>query len=144
MGIWKRHRDGAIFEKTNFMSATNTAMTTTEIAHRLVQLCSKGDFETAQKELFAHDAVSIEPYATPAFEKETKGLDAIIEKGHKWNSMVEEYHEMKVSPPMVGGNAFAVTMSMNVTMKERGRMDLTELCVYNVKDGKIVSEQFFM
>jgi len=144
MGIWKRHRDGAIFGKTNFMSATTTAMTTIEIANRLVQLCSKGDFETAQKEMFADDAVSIEPYATPAFEKETKGLDAIIEKGHKWASMVEEYHDMKVSQPLVGGNAFAVTMSMSVTMKERGRMDITELCVYNVKDGKIVLEQFFM
>jgi len=126
------------------MSATTTVMTTTEIANRLVELCSKGDFEIAQKELFADSAVSIEPYATPAFEKETRGLDAIIEKGHKWNSMVEEYHEMKVSQPLVGGNSFAVTMFMSVTMKERGRMDITELCVYSVKDGKIISEQFFM
>jgi len=29
-------------------------------------------------------------------------------------------------------------------MKERGHMDMTELCVYQVKDGKIISEQFFM
>jgi len=119
-------------------------MTTTEIANRLVELCSKGDFETAQKELFADDAVSIEASATPAFEKETKGLDAIIEKGHKWNSMVEEYHGMKVSQPLMGENSFAVTMFMSVTMKGMGRTDMTELCVYNVKDGKIVSEQFFM
>jgi hypothetical protein len=119
-------------------------MTTTEIANRLVEFCNKGDFEAAQKELFANDAISIEPNATPAFEKETKGLDAIIEKGRKWSSMVEEYHGMKVSQPLVGENSFAVTMSMSVTMKERGPMDITELCVYNVKDGKIVSEQFFM
>ena len=32
-------------------------MSTTEIANRLVDLCKKGDFETAQKELFADDAV---------------------------------------------------------------------------------------
>jgi ketosteroid isomerase-like protein len=119
-------------------------MTTTEIANRLVDFCSKGDFETAQKELFADDAVSIEPNASPAFEKETKGLDAIIEKGHKWNSMVEENHGMKVSQPLMGENSFAVTMSMDVTMKDKGRMEMSELCVYNVKDGKIVSEQFFM
>jgi ketosteroid isomerase-like protein len=126
------------------MSTTTAVMTTTDIANRLVELCSKGDFESAQKELFANDAVSIEPSASPAFEKETKGLDAILEKGHKWSSMVEEYHDMKVSQPLVGENSFAVTMSMGVTMKEKGRMDMTELCVYNVKDGKIVSEQFFM
>src|ERR1700736_1314645 len=104
------------------MSTTTAAMTTTEIANRLVEFCSKGDFENAQKELFADDAVSIEPQASQAFEKETKGLDAIIEKGHKWNSMVEEYHGMKVSQPLMGENSFAVTMSMGVTMKEQGRM----------------------
>jgi hypothetical protein len=119
-------------------------MTTTEIANRLVELCSKSDFETAQRELFSDDAVSIEPYATPAFEKETKGLDGIIEKGHKWHEMVQEYHEMKVSKPLVANNSFAVTMFMSITMKEQGRMDMTELCVYSVKDGKIVSEQFLM
>lgn len=119
-------------------------MTTAEIANRLVEFCNKGDFEGAQKELYAEDAVSLEPYASPDFEKETKGLDAILEKGHKWSSMVEAYHEMKVSQPLVGENSFALTMTMGVTMKGKGRMDMTELCVYNVKDGKIVSEQFFM
>ena len=119
-------------------------MTTKEIAERLVTLCRKGDFETPQNELFANDAVSIEPYETPMFAKETKGIAAIKEKGSKWNSMVEEMHDMEVSDPIVAGNSFACTMHMNVTMKEHGHMDMTELCVYEVKDGKIISEQFFM
>ena len=119
-------------------------MTTVEIANRLAELCQKGDFEGAQKELFAEDAVSIEPHGTPDFEKETKGLDAILEKGKKWAGMVEEYHDTKVSEPLVGGDSFAVTMTMGVTMKGHGRMDMTELCIYHVKDGKIVSEQFLM
>jgi ketosteroid isomerase-like protein len=119
-------------------------MTTQEIANRLAELCRKGDFDNAQSELFSEDAVSIEPYSTPAFEKETKGLKAIKEKGEKWSSMVQEMHEMTVSEPVVAGNTFALTMHMNVTMKEHGPMDMNELCVYQVKDGKIVSEQFFM
>lgn len=56
-------------------------MTTQQIASRLAELCRKAAFEAAQKELFANDVTSIEPYATPAFEKETKGLPAVIEKG---------------------------------------------------------------
>jgi len=119
-------------------------MTTSEIAARLTALCRKGDFETAQKELFAKDAVSIEPHATPAFEKETKGLDAIFEKARKWNAMVEHMQNIAVSEPLIAGNSFAVTMRMNVVMKERGSMDISELCVYGVKDGKISSEEFFM
>ena len=119
-------------------------MTTVEIANRLVELCQKGDFEGAQKELYADDAVSIEPHGTSDFAKEVKGLDAIIEKGRKWSSMVEEYHEMKVSDPLLSDSSFALTMTMGVTMKGQPRMDMTELCIYHVKDGKIVSEQFFM
>ena len=119
-------------------------MTTQEIANRLVEQCRKGDFEGAQTELFSEDALSIEPFASPAFEKETKGLNAIKEKGQKWNSMVEKMNGITLSDPLVGANSFALTMQMDVIMKERGPMDMTELCVYQVKDGKIVSEQFFM
>ena len=119
-------------------------MTTQEIANQLVELCRKGDFEKVQKDLFADDATSIEPYATPAFEKETKGMKALKEKGEKWNSMVQEMHGVTVSDPLVASDSFVCTMRMDVTMKERGKMDMTELCVYQVKDGKIVSEQFFM
>jgi ketosteroid isomerase-like protein len=132
------------FPKTFFMSTTTTTMTTVEIANRLVELCKKGDFEGAQKELFAEDAVSIEPHGNADFQKETHGLDAIIQKGKKWSEMVEEYHGGQVSEPMVAGDSFAVTMTMGVTMKGAKRMDMTELCIYHVKDGKIVSEQFFM
>ncbi len=34
-------------------------MTTKEIAGRLIELCRKWDFEAAQTELFADDAISI-------------------------------------------------------------------------------------
>ena len=85
-------------------------MTTNQIANRLVELCRKGEFETAQKELFADEAISIEPSASPAFEKETKGLPAIIEKGHKFNSMVDAMHKLEVSEPMVATTAFACSL----------------------------------
>jgi hypothetical protein len=109
-----------------------------------VALCRKADWETAQKELFAEDAVSIEPFETPEFPKETKGLNAIYEKGEKFGSMVEEMHSLEVSDPLIASNSFACTMNMDVTMKGQGRMQMSELCVYDVKDGKIVSEQFHM
>jgi hypothetical protein len=58
--------------------------------------------------------------------------------------MVEEMHGGSVSEPLVAENTFAFVMSMDMTMKGKGRMNVGELCVYQVKDGKIVSEQFFM
>jgi len=50
---------------------------------------------------------------------------------------------LKVSEPVVADTAFACTMSIDMTMKGQGHMKLTELCVYAVKNGKIVSEEFF-
>jgi hypothetical protein len=119
-------------------------MTTKEVAARLRALSSEGKFEAAQKELFSKDAISIEPEASPGFEKETKGLPAIIEKGHAFDKMVEAVHSIKISEPLVAGNAIALSLDMDVTMKGRGRTNMTELCVYEVKDGKIVKEEFFM
>ncbi len=119
-------------------------MKTTEIASRLVTLCRKAQWGAAQKELYADNAISIEPQETPMFAKETRGLPAIIEKGHEFDAMVEKLHSISVSEPVVAENSFACTMSLDVTMKGQGRMQMSELCVYDVKDGKIVSEQFHM
>ena len=119
-------------------------MSTQQIATRLAELCSQGQFEAAQKELFAEDAVSIEQEGSAEMPKQTKGLRNIIEKGHKWEAGIEKVHSCSASKPLVAGNAIAMTLAMDVTMKGRGRMKLEEVCVYEVKDGKIASEQFFM
>jgi len=117
-------------------------MTNKEIANKLVTFCRQGKFEDAQKELFSPDAVSIEPEDTPMGPRETKGLKAIMDKGRKFMSMVEKIHSMSISDPIVADSSFACTMSLDATMKGQGRSTFTEVCVYEVKDGKIVSEQF--
>ena len=119
-------------------------MTTEQIAKRLKELCEQGQFEHAIKELFSTDAESIEPNASPDFARETRGTDAILAKGKKWNEMVEEQHGFEISEPVVAEDSFALTMHIDVTMKERGRMNHKELCVYKVSGGRIISEQFFM
>jgi hypothetical protein len=117
-------------------------MNTKEIADKLVAYCRQGKFEEAQRELFSKDAVSVEPEDTPMAPKETKGLPAIIEKGRRFASALETVHSMKVSDPLLAGNSFACTMSLDATMKGQGRTTISELCIYVVADGKIVSEQF--
>lgn len=119
-------------------------MKTPEIAKRLVELCRQAKWETAQRELFAEDAVSIEPHASPMSAKETKGLAAIIEKGRKFDAATEKLHSITVSEPLVATNSFACTMQIDITMKGQGRMQMGELCLYNVKDGKIVAESFHL
>ena len=119
-------------------------MTTEQIAARLVELCRKGEYEQAQKELYADDAESIEaPGAPSGALGNVKGLEAIYEKGRQFNATLEAVHGGHVSDPVVAGNWFAIEMMIDATMKGRGRVELKEICVYHVRNGKIAREQFF-
>jgi hypothetical protein len=60
-----------------------------------------------------------------------------------FNSMIAEMHGGYCTPPVIGGNFFSFGMGLDVTMKDGGRTSMDEIAVYEVKDGKIVKEQFF-
>jgi hypothetical protein len=128
----------------NLAKADVMAQTVEQIATRLAQYCRNEQFSLAQQELYAEDAVSIEPFEIPGFDKETRGLKSLKEKDRQFSSMVESRHGTTVSQPLIAGNAFAFVLTMDIKMKGKAREKLTELCVYTVKDGKIISEQFFM
>jgi SnoaL-like domain len=117
---------------------------TVRIADRLVELCRKGQYEQAQRELYAQDAVSIEPPGSPGAEAgDTSGLQAILEKGRRWAAGLEAVHASEASDPIVAGDWFSVAFSMDLTFKGHGRMQIREIAVYHVRDGKVISEQFF-
>jgi len=52
-------------------------------------------------------------------------------------------HGGYTNAPQVAGNFFSCVMGMDVTLKGQPRMKLDEIAVYEVRDGKIVLEQFF-
>lgn len=116
--------------------------TTTEVAARFNELAKEGKYDQIQDELYADNAVSVEPPTSPDM-KSVEGLAAIKEKGKQFNEMVEEMHDGFSTDPVVAGNHFSVAMGMDVTMKGQGRSRLDEIAIYEVKDGKIVKEQFF-
>ncbi len=119
-------------------------MNTEAIAKRLAELCRDGNGDQAQDELYADDAVSVEMDGLPAgMPVRVQGKEAIAEKSRRFRADIETVHGRTVSDPLVTGNWFAVTMTMDVTFKQRGRVNMQEVCVYRVKDGKIVHEQFF-
>jgi hypothetical protein len=117
-------------------------MTTQEVANRMSELFKENKWDQVQQELYAADCESIEPAHAPGL-KSVKGLEAIMEKGKQFQSMIEEMHGGWVSDLIVGGNYITCAMGMDVTMKGMGRMKMDEVAVYEVKDGKVVKEQFF-
>ena len=72
-----------------------------------------------------------------------KGKDAIKKKGDQFNEMIEEVHGGYAGEPIVAGNHIALAMGIDATYKGMGRQKMDEIVVYEVKDGKIVKEQFF-
>ncbi|MEO8146335.1 MAG: nuclear transport factor 2 family protein [Bacteroidia bacterium] len=122
-------------------SVENEVMTTQDVAGKLVQLCRQGKNMDAINELYADHVISIEPKGSHA--ERTEGKAAVIGKNQQWFDMVEQVHSSEISEPVVTGNHFAVAMDMDVTLKGKGRSPMNEVCVYEVKDGKIVSDNFF-
>ena len=117
-------------------------MTTQEIAKRFYALAQEGKWNEVQDELFSKDATSIEPPHAQGLATVT-GLDKIKEKGKQWEGMIEESHGGYCQEPQVAGDFFTCAMGADVTMKGQGRVKMDEIALYEVKDGKIVREQFF-
>ena|SRR6185295_18902430 len=117
-------------------------MTTKEVADQLVKMCRDGKVEEAKQELFTDDIVSMEP-AEGILPKETKGIDAIRKKAELFISMVDQFYGSVITDPIVAGDYFSVAWDTDIQMKGQERKTMSEICLYKVKDGKIVSEQFF-
>ena len=117
-------------------------MSTQAIATRLVELIRQGQYDTAQAELYAEDALSVEPDHSP-FLKTVHGLEAIKEKSKQFQEQIEEVHGSHISDPLIAGDFFTVSSGIDVTFKGQGRTQIEEVNVYQVKDGKIVLEHFF-
>ncbi len=117
-------------------------MQTQDVATRLYELCTTGQFETAYSELYTADTTSTEKNMQGQWET-AAGMEAIKEKGKQFQSLVEEMHSSYTNEPVVFGDAIFMEMGIDVTMKGMGRVNIKEMCLYEVKDGKIISEKFY-
>ena len=117
------------------------AITTKEVAERLVLLCREGKNVQAIEELYSDNIVSIEPKGSRA--EITEGKAAVLGKTTQWIQMIEQIHNTHISDPIFTGNHFSCLMEMDVTLKDIGRIPMNEICVFEVREGKIVFEQFF-
>jgi hypothetical protein len=123
------------------MTHSKTAMTTQEVAARFHELAQQEKWFEIQDELFAESVRSIEP--PNANLPNAAGKAAVRKKGEALLSQVEAVHSSHTTAPVVGGNYFAVGRQLDMTVRAVGRTQMNEVMLYEVKDGQIVSEQFF-
>ena len=124
------------------MSTLQAISTTQEVANRFHELAQSGQWNLILDELYADNAASIEPAHSQGLQS-AEGLDAIRQKGKQFGEAVEEMFGGYSNPPQVAGNYFTMAMGMDCKMKGMDRMKMDEIALYEVKDGKIVKEQFF-
>jgi len=117
-----------------------------EIGQKMVALCQEGKNLEALNTLFAEDAESIEARGDEQMPAEMKGLDALRQK-NEWFFANHEVHGGDVKGPWPNGERFAVVFSYDITPKvgpmAGKRMQMEEVGLYTVADGKIVKEEFF-
>lgn len=120
-------------------------MTTQEVANRYYELMQQNKREQIINEFYSQDIICREPEHAIAMgvPTVTTGLDAVKAKGKARMEMIETVHSDYCSEPVVGGNFFSVAFGRDITLKGKPRMKLEEIAVFGVKEGKIISEQFF-
>jgi ketosteroid isomerase-like protein len=116
-------------------------MSTQETAQQILALLKAGKFDEAGKQFWADDVVSIEPMEGDMAV--LRGKAAVQGKSDWWFAN-HEVHSATANGPYVNGDQFAVTFAIDVTAKANGqRMQMEEVGLYTLKDGKIAEERFF-
>ena len=120
-------------------------MTTQQVADRYYELAIKQKWMEIVDELYGQDIVNKEPEHAKAMgiPTLTQGLVAVKAKGEARRKMIAEIHTQECSVPVTGGKFFSVSMYREVTFKGMPRVKLEEIAVFEVRDGRIVTEQFF-
>jgi hypothetical protein len=118
-------------------------MTTQQVADRYYELIQQHQYQQIQDELYSPDAVSIEPENDSGLPLVVQGITAMREKEALFFSQVEAMHSSYMSSIVVSTFYFSMMTGMDVTMKGKARKRKEQICVFEVRNGKIVKDQFF-
>jgi hypothetical protein len=113
-----------------------------EIANGLKEMLSEQKFVEAYKLLFSDDAESIDPLNTSG--QPLKGLTTLLDREKDFLSRITAINKITLSDPIIAGSYFTMSLKMSFEVQDQGHMEVEEICLYKVKNGKIISQQFFI
>ena len=117
-------------------------MNTADVAQKVVELVRKQAWHEALNTLYDKNVVSVEARASDGESPEKRGIDQVRAKTDWWLGNMQ-VHSFTAVGPFVAHDRFVVQYDADVTDKNsKKRMQLSEVGVYTVKDGKIVREEF--
>ena len=117
-------------------------MNTEQVAQKVVELVRKQAWHEALDTMYDKDIVSIKARASEGDSPEKRGIDQVRGKTDWWLENMQ-VHSFEANGPFVAHDRFVVQYDADVTDKNsKKRMQLSEVGVYTVKNGKIVREEF--
>jgi hypothetical protein len=119
-----------------------TALTTEEVAAAFNELAQQEKWFEIQDIFFSDNVKSIEPPDSPYFQY-AEGKATVRKKADDFVKKIRDFHGAYTTLPVVAGNHFAVGRGMEITVEGFGRIKIDQIMLYEVKDGRILSEQFF-
>ncbi len=119
-------------------------MSAAEIGEQLATMCREGRNIDAINELYSDDIVSVEAAPMEGMDQTMTGKAAVLGKNQWWIEN-HEVHSAEVAGPYPhGDDRFALRFNYDVTSKPTGqRMQMEEVAVFTLRDGKIAKEEFF-
>ena len=119
---------------------------TQKVADRLHALMNEGKSHQAIQDLYADNARHVEAMEMPGCPRITEGKPTLLEKHEQWQK-ITAMHSASCSKPIVNGDQFVCQMTMDATSSEGPmagqRFQMSETCLYTVKNGKITEAKFF-
>ena len=123
-------------------TAESKIATIEKIAAQFNELARQDKWFEIQDELFADNVRSIDPPNSPYFGY-AEGKSPVRKKGEDFVRRITAVHSASTGAPIINGNHFAVTRSIDITVEGHGRIQIDQIMLYEVKDGQIILEQFF-
>lgn len=110
-----------------------------EVAARVTELLRTGRADEVEQDWLASHIESVEGHgASMAWS----GKPQVLAKYRAWEAD-HEMHDMQVEGPWVGATGFVLKFRVDATQRSTGqRMQMEEMAVYTVKNGRIAREEF--
>jgi hypothetical protein len=122
-----------------FPVSTGSGATPTQIGKTIVAMFNEGKFKEIEDLYWSPDIVSCEGVGVGM---EWRGRAAVESKNADWMKD-HRIHGASAEGPFVGSTGFAIKFKMDVeTISTGHRSVMDEIGVYQVRDGKIVREEF--
>lgn len=120
-------------------------MSVLEIGKTMVDMVNQGAEQEAQfvEQYYASNVVSIEGQGSDEMPARIEGIDAIKGK-HAWWYDNNTVHSTVAVGPFIGNreDQFILHFTMDMTPNGGERMQMVEVALYTVKEGKIAQEEY--